>query len=233
MKRLFTAMLTMLMMMSLPAAALARDFFGGVSPLPMYLMVDYGDLDASMARAGLGPLEDGLFLMGWSTYIYVHPNVRVGLMGAGGSKTEEGMNDLITRQAKVGLGFIGASGEYVFSFMQGDVAVGAMLGYGHADIELRQLMPEPIDWDDIWDVYQNDPPLPSTFVNIMKGNFFTYQPFLRLKYKLTGWLSLQGSVGYLGAKAGSWKHRGDVEIEGEPSLDFSGVMFTFGPHIGF
>ena len=70
-------------------------------------------------------------------------------------------------------------------------------------------------------------------MNIMRSNFFAYQPFLRLKYKLTGWLSLQGSVGYLGAQAGSWKQRGDVDIDGEPSLDFGGVTFTLGPHIGF
>jgi hypothetical protein len=233
MSKLFSTITALFLLLSFTGVSTARDFFGGASPLPMYLMVDYGDLDPSMARAGLGPLEDGVFLMGWSTYIYVHPSVRVGLMGAGGSKTTDGMNDLITRQAKVGLGFIGASGEYVFSFLRGDVAVGTMLGYGHADIELRQLMPGPIDWDGIWDVYQSEPPLPGTFVNIMKGNFFAYQPFLRVKYKLTNWLSLQGSAGYFGARVGTWKHRGDVDIEGQPTLDFSGAMFTLGPHIGF
>jgi hypothetical protein len=213
--------------------AMARDFFGGASPAPMYLLVDYGDLDESMARAGLSEMEDGLFLVGWSAYVYVHPSVRVGLMGAGGSKTGEGMSDLITRQVKVGLGFLGASGEYVLSFTQGDVAVGTMLGYGHADIELRQNMSEPIDWNGIWDVYQSEPALPSTFMNTMKGYFFAYQPFVRLKLKLTGWLSLQGSAGYLGASVSSWKHRGDVQIDGEPAVDLGGVTFMLGPHIGF
>jgi hypothetical protein len=213
--------------------AMARDFFGGFSPLPMYVMVDYGDLNQYVERAEMNPLEDGAFLMGWSTYLYVHPSVRVGLMGAGGSKTVDGMDDIITRQAKVGLGFIGATGEYVFSFMKGDVTIGTMLGYGHADIELRQSIADPIDWEQIWDVYQSEPALPSTFMNIMEGNFFAYEPFIRLKYKLTGWLSLQGSAGYLGAKVSSWKHRGDVEIKNKPSLDFSGVIFTLGPHIGF
>jgi hypothetical protein len=231
--KLITRTLLALLMLAAPTGVAARDFFGGASPLPMYLTVDYGDLDASLARAGLGPLDDGVFLMGWSTYIYVHPSVRVGLMGAGGSHIGEGMTCNITRQAKVGLGFIGATGEYVFSFMKGDVAVGTMLGYGHADIELRQIMPGPIDWDGIWDVYQCEPALPGTFMNIMKGNFFAYQPFLRLKYKMTGWLSLQGSAGYLGAQVSSWKHRGDAEIGGEPTLDLGGFIFTIGPHIGF
>ena len=233
MKRLCGALLITFIIASLPAGAPARDFFGGVSPAPVYVMTDFADLNTHIEGIGVEALDDGLILVGWNTYIYVHPNVRVGVMGAGGSQTVEGMDDLITRQVKVGLGYVGVSGEYVFSFMQGDVAVGTMLGYGHADIEILQSHAGPPEWDGIWDVYASEPALPSTFMNIMRSNFFAYQPFLRMKYKLTGWLSLQGSVGYLGAKAGSWKHRGDVDIDDEPDLDFSGLTVTIGPHFGF
>ena len=213
--------------------AMARDFFGGFSPLPMWLNVDYGELNDYVEGIGVAPLDDGAFLMGWSVYLYVHPSVRVGLMGTGGSKSADGRDDIITRQAKVGLGFIGATGEYVFSFTKGDVAIGTMLGYGHADIELRQSMAGPINWDQIWEGYRSEPALPSTFMNIMEGNFFAYKPFIRLKYEITSWLSLQGSAGYLGAEVSSWKHRGDLEIKNEPSLDFGGLILTLGPHIGF
>jgi|GEM_PF-1619015 len=233
MKRLTGALLMILMVASLPATAPARDFFGGVSPAPVYVMTDFGDLNTDIEGIGVEPLDDGLILVGWNTYIYVHPSVRVGVMGAGGSQTVEGRDDLITRQVKVGLGYVGLSGEYVFSFMKGDVAVGTMLGYGHADIEMLQSQPGSPDWDGLWEVYASEPALPSTFMNVMKSNFFAYQPFLRLKYKLTGWLSLQGSIGYLGARTGSWTHRGDVDIADGPDLDFGGLTFTLGPHIGF
>jgi len=233
MRKLFGALLVTFIIAALPGAAPARDFFGGVSPAPVYVMTDFDELNTHIKEIGVAPLDDGLILAGWNTYIYVHPSVRIGVMGAGGSQTVEGRDDLITRQVKVGLGYIGFSGEYVFSFMKGDVTVGAMLGYGHADIELRQSMSGPIDWDGIWEVYASEPALPSTFMNSIRSNFLAYQPFLRMKYKLTGWLSLQGSVGYLGAQAGSWTHRGDVDIDGEPDLDFGGLNVTLGPHIGF
>jgi hypothetical protein len=220
-------------LLSLAGGAQATDFFGGASPLPMWLTADYADLNPSLEHIGVSTLDNGAFLMGWSFYLYVHPSVRVGLMGAGGSKLADGMDDIITREVKVGLGFLGATGEYVFSFMRGDVAVGTMLGWGHADIELWQIQSDPIDWDLIWDSYVQEPALPGNFGTTLKGNFFAYQPFLRLKYKLTGWLSLQGSVGYLGAEVSSWKQRGDVGIDNEPTLDFGGAMFTLGPHIGF
>lgn len=233
MRRLTIAALAAVTILTLPAGAPARDFFGGVSPAPVYVMTEFGDLNTYIEGIGVEPLDDGLVLVGWNTYIYVHPSVRLGVMGAGGSQTVEGHDDLIIRQAKVGLGYVGISGEYVYSFMKGDVAVGAMLGYGHADIELRQFLSGPADWDEIWDVYSSEPPLPSTFTNVMRSNFFTYQPFVRLKYKLTTWLSLQGSLGYLGAQAGSWTHRGDVDIENAPDLDFGGLTVSLGPHIGF
>jgi len=233
MRKLFGIVLVMCVFAALPAGTAARDFFGGASPAPVYVMTDFGDLNVHIEGIGVEPLDDGLILVGWNTYIYVHPSVRVGVMGAGGSQTVEGMDDLFTRQAKVGLGYMGVSGEYVYSFMKGDVAAGAMLGYGHADIELRQFLSGSADWDELWEVYASEPPLPSNFTNIMRSNFFAYQPFLRVKYKLTGWLSLQGSIGYLGARAGSWKHRGDVDIEGAPDLDFGGLTFSLGPHIGF
>lgn len=233
MKQLFGVLLVSLIITILPVTASARDFFGGVSPAPVYVMTDFCELNTNIAGIGVNELDDGLVLVSWNTYVYVHPSVRVGLMGAGGSKTAEGRDDLIERRIKVGLGYMGLSGEYVFSFMKGDVTVGTMLGYGHADIEMLQSLTGSDEWDGLWDVYQSEPALPSTFMNIMKSNFFAYQPFLRMKYKLTGWLSLQGSIGYLGAQAGSWKHRGDVDIDGEPSLDFGGVTFTLGPHIGF
>ena len=232
MSKLLTLITACLLIFS-AAGAQATDFFGGGGPTPMYLMVDYGDLNEHIEGIGVSCLEDGTFLMGWSTYIYVHSNVRVGLMGAGGSQLGEGMDDLITREAKAGIGFFGATGEYVINFMQGDVAVGTMLGWGHADIELRQIMSDPVDWDLIWDPYAQEPSLPNNFGNSLSGNFFAYQPFARFKYKLTGWLSLQGSAGYLGAKVDSWKQRGGVEIEDGPSLDFGGVIFALGPHIGF
>ena len=233
MRRLSQACLVLFLIASLPSAAPARDFFGGVSPAPVYVTTDFGDLNVHIEGIGVEALDDGLILAGWNTYIYVHPSVRVGLMGAGGSQTVEGMDDLITRQVKVGLGYVGLSGEYVYSFMKGDVAVGTMLGYGHADIEMLQSQPGSPDWDGLWEVYASEPALPSTFMNVMKSNFFAYQPFLRVKYKLTGWLSLQGSIGYLGARAGSWTHRGDVDIENAPDLDFGGLTVTLGPHIGF
>jgi hypothetical protein len=224
---------TALLLLLFAAGAQATDFFGGFSPAPVYVMTDFGELNTAIAAARVNPVEDGLVLVGWNTYLYVHPSVRVGVMGAGGSKTVEGRSDLIERQAKVGLGYVGVSGEYVFSFMKGDVAVGTMLGYGHADIEVIQSLTGSDQWDDIWNVYSSEPPLPSTFVNIVKSDFFVYQPFLRLKYKLTGWLSLQGSAGYLGAPAGSWTHLGDVDVENGPDLDFGGLTFSLGPHIGF
>jgi hypothetical protein len=233
MRTFFGVLLGVLLIAVSPAETPARDFFGGVSPAPVYVMTDFGTLNTDIEGIGVEPLDDGLILAGWNTYIYVHPSVRIGVMGAGGSQTVKGRDDLITRQVKVGLGYMGLSGEYVFSFMKGDVAVGTMLGYGHADIEILQSQAGSPDWDGIWDVYASEPSLPSTFMNIMRSNFFAYQPFLRLKYKLTGWLSLQGSVGYLGAQAGSWKHRGDVDIDGPPDLDFGGLTITLGPHIGF
>ena len=210
----------------------ARDFFGGVGITPTFLTVDYADLNDYLEGIGVPALNDGSFLMGWKLYFYVHPSVRVGLMGAGGSKTEADASSNITREAKVGMGFLGATGEYVFSFMRGDVAVGAMLGWGHADIELRQISKNPIPWDHIWDDYQLSE-APDNFMTILGGNFLAYQPFVRLKYKLTGWLSLEGSVGYLGAEVSTWKQREDVDIENEPSLDFSGLIVSFGPHLGF
>jgi hypothetical protein len=217
----------------IPSSLPARDFFGGAGPIPVWLDVDYGDLNEYVEDIGVSPFENGLFFVGGGGYLYVHPNVRVGLMGAGANKKRDASWGQLTNEVEFSLWFMGGTAEYVFSFMKGDVAVGTMLGWGHSEIKLRQFFQEPIPWESIWEVYQTEPALPGNFGTSLKGNFFAYQPFLRLKYKLTGWLSLQGSVGYLGAQVGTWKQWGDVDIENEPSLDLGGLTVTLGPHLGF
>ena len=221
-----------LLLLSIPDSSQARDFFGGIGPIPMWLDVDFGDLNEDVESIGVSPFEDGLFFVGGGGYLYVSQNVRVGLMGAGSSKKETGTQDGITREAEVDLGFMGGTAEYVFSFEKGDVAVGTLLGWGNAEIRLRYVSKKPISWDQIWEDYQPQGEA-ENFGTTFKGRFIAYQPFLRLKYKLTGWLSLQGSVGYLGAEVGQWKQWVDIDIENEPSLDFGGLFITLGPHLGF
>lgn len=212
----------------------ARDFFGGIAPIPIYLNIDYGDLNEYVEDIGVSPFDDGLFFIGGGGYLYVHPNVRVGLMGAGSDKMRGEEIEGYDNDVEFNLWFMGTTAEYVFSFMKGDIAVGTLLGWGHSEIKIRHISREPRSWDIIWDDYDEiwDLP-PQNFSTTLKGNFFAYQPFVRLKYKLTGWLSLQGSVGYLGADVGKWKEWGDVDVENEPSLDFGGLIVTLGPHLGF
>lgn len=221
-----------LLLFSIPSVSLGRDFFGGIGPIPMWLDLDYGDLNDYVADIGVSPFEKGLFFVGGGGYLYVHQDVRAGLVGAGSHKMRDGTVNGLTNEVDFSLWFMGVTAEYVFSFMKGDVAVGTLVGWGHSEIKLRQISQKPMPWEDIWDAYQLEGG-PKNFGTILKGNFFAYQPFLRLKYKLTGWLSLQGSVGYLGAEVGKWKQWGDVEIENEPSLDLGGLIVTMGPHLGF
>jgi len=232
MSKRFPWIIFMLLLFFTPSTSPARDFFGGIGPIPMWLKVDYADLNKYVSGIGVAPFEDGLFFVGGGGYLYVHPDVRVGLVGAGSHKERQGSLGTSTNEVQFSLWFMGGTAEYVFSFMKGDVAVGTLLGWGHSEIKIRQVSTEPIPWDTIWDDYQTAGTM-ENFGTILKGNFFAYQPFLRLKYKLTNWLSLQGSVGYLGAQVGTWKQWGDVEIEKEPSLDVGGLIVTLGPHLGF
>ncbi len=224
------------LLMAIPGTSQSRDFFGGIGPIPMWLDIDYGDLNKDLENILVDPLENGLFFVGGGGYLYVHQNVRVGLMGAGSHKKRDGSVNGYDNQVEFSLWFMGGTAEYVFSFMRGDVAVGTMLGWGHSEIKLRQISQEPIEWGYIWDDYReifHTEGWPENFGTILKGNFFAYQPFVRLKYKVTRWLSLQGSVGYLGAQVGTWNQWGDVDIKNEPSLDMGGLIISLGPHLGF
>jgi len=198
-------------------------------------------LNSEIAKMGIPGLTKGIYLWGGGGYGTVTPRLRIGGMGAGGSKktggtvSTAGGDTSYVRDFEVDFGYGGVILEYlVVATERVDVSLGALLGAGGVELQLTQRS-GPDSWTEVWKNYQSFQGTNDHITSTLSAEFFAWNPYVTAKIWLTDWLAIKASGGYLGAKVspGNWKESCKWTLSDSPEVDFSGFNVRVGFHFGY
>ena len=188
--------------------------FGFGGPLIGLFVLDLGSGDDQktvngiLAANGYGPLPERMVTFGGGGGGGVIGGFSFGGSGWGGTidSLREG------KKAELALGFGGMDIAYAVGGNDRSLLlIGAVLGGGGLDLELRDRI--PVDFEDA----VADP----TTVTLSQG-FFAAEPYVAFQVQPLSWLGFEVHLGYLFSLAGSWEEGGQ-EIAG-PTLEVSGAF---------
>lgn len=139
-----------------------------------------------------------------------------------------------SRHMKYKLRTYGFTAERRIALLRGVyLAPGAQLGWGSTRLIFSQT-----DGDFVWSQLNNKLGSPSTKYVELKRGYLVFQPKISLVVKLTDWLGIQGTAGYMmsysyhpGWSANFVGEKFDVKKSPENSLN--GVIFSIGPWFSF
>ncbi len=208
---------------------------------PGMLFFDVAPINQFLSGTGAAPMNDeAMFMQGGAgaLYILVVPNVRVGFMAMGGSRTSTTVNadTKIRQDVDVNISFGGFTFEYVWTIVPKlDVAVGTMIGWGGMGLTLRKQLPgEGQTWDREKDLFTNwNATTGNVLTRSLTGSFFTLIPALNVEYALSGWIGVRLGASYVAMLAPSWSLDGDYDLAGVPgSVKGNGLMLQAGIFVG-
>ena len=186
--------------------------FGFGGPMIGLFFLELGEATESatvngiLAANGYGPLSERVVTFGGGGGGGVLGGVSLGGSGWGGSVTSIRAG----KKAELSLGFGGMDIAYALAGnARSLLLVGAILGGGGLDLELRERIPESFE----------DAVADPTTTTLSRG-FFAAEPYASFQIQPLSWLGFEVRFGYLLTLAGSWEEGGQ-EIEG-PALDLSG-----------
>ena len=215
-------LVTVVLLLGLPFVGLANHEdveetamgFGFGGPLIGLFVLDLGSGDDQktvngiLAANGYGPLPERMVTFGGGGGGGVIGGFSFGGSGWGGTidSLREG------KKAELALGFGGMNIAYAVGGNDRSLLlIGAVLGGGGLDLELRDRI--PVDFEDA----VADP----TTVTLSQG-FFAAEPYVAFQVQPLSWLGFEVHLGYLFSLAGSWEEGGQ-EIAG-PTLEVSGAF---------
>jgi hypothetical protein len=176
-----------------------------------------GELDTHL-RTAVGDPGGGILLIGGGGIVGISRNLRVGGLGAQGSRSIEGEG----RVSELSIGYGGLLAEYAISLWQIECFAGGMIGWGSLRLRIARGN-RNMNWDDFWDVFEEGEDVPAEdFSGHLGASFLCYQPYVGAQVKLNSWSYLRGSVGYFGARieGESWRESG-IKLRGTPSVELS------------
>ncbi len=191
--------------------------FGGAGGFEVfYFAPNFSGLNSALTQSGLPEMGNGILTYGGGgySYILVIPNVRIGGVGFGGSKSVSGVVNNYYKSAEYHIGGGGVTIEYTFpqiKFMQ--LSIGATLGGGSTEIVVNSRK-SVVSWSQIWDDFNSSSKTKS--YNI-KSKFFLFSPSINGEILLSRFAALRIGVGYQFAVGESLTAFDEVELSGVPS----------------
>jgi len=189
--------------------------FGFGGPLIGLFTVTLGSEDEAdsingiLTANGYGPLPERILTFGGGGGGGVIGGFSFGGSGWGGSVSSIRAG----KKAELSLGFGGMDIAYAVGGNDRSLLlVGAVLGGGGLDLQLRERIPESFE----------DAVADPTTTTLSRG-FFAAEPYVAFQVQPLSWLGFEVHLGYLLSLAGSWEEGGQ-EIEG-PALELSGPFF--------
>jgi hypothetical protein len=208
---------------------------------PGLLFFDVAPINEFLAGTGMAPLNDeAMFMQGGAgaLYILVVPNLRVGFMAMGGSRTGTTANIAtgIRQDVDVNISLGGFTFDYVWTVVPRlDVAVGTMIGWGGMEMTLRKQLPGGSQtWQGEKDLFTNwNATTGTVLTRNLSGGFFTLVPALNVEYAISGWVGVRLGASYVLMMAPSWTLDGEYDLAGVPSsVKGSGFMVNAGIFVG-
>ena len=212
-------------------------FGGGGGFIPGWYIPNLDPLNEELKTLGAPELSTGgLFTTGGGGFIYlgIIQNLRVGGLGFGGSKSEDGrvnlQGNVYDFETIYSLNGGGLTIEYTLPFVKNvGVSVGVLIGGGSVTIETFRNR-DSFNWDDVWIENSSTENISRTF----KNNFWILSPTLNIDIPFYRFLSFRLGGGYQISLGDDWTVDNDRDISGVPS-DLNGNSFFIqsGIFIGF
>ena len=205
--------------------AFGRDIRAGGGFAAGIMRADLSELNDILQAEGFADLSSTIFMMGGGGSGGSRRGHRFGGFGLGGSvESSEGQQKAIL---DVGFGgFLYEHGVYVEDDI--DLALGVMLGGGEKELSL--IADHPDDFSQIVEDVAGDSHNSVT----MEKSFVALQPQANLHYRLTNFLGLNFTAGYLlSHDFGSKWEIADRPVDDGPLSNFRGANFRLGLNLGF
>ncbi len=206
-------------------------------------IVNDPELNSVSQQLGLGDMGTTLLMHGgggW-TVVGLIPNVRLGVYGAGGSKSRSATysvngNDF-QRTIRFHEGLTAADIDYVFPlFFRGfAITVGSMVGVSTHELTITQTQQNGVTFSDLLTRYQDT--IPSTSARnrqtqISQSNLFFY-PRIDFELAVSPFILLRAAAGWqLSANIGDWTDGEGTTIQSVPNIKPDGPMLHFGVFLG-
>ena len=215
--------------------------YGGGSVLPMWLVLDFDDLDRSLDSWGFDRLGNkGFMAIGGGGMGTIGKGFLIGGMGGGGSvkssKTVDVDGSEVSKRVKFSYSFGGVTLTKRFAVTRSVITdLTVLAGAGHVDMDLVNI-DQKFTWKNIRRNLDTNPDNDSEyfFATRMSSNFFTGRASVGVLVRLTAWFGIYASGGYQGSviPEGGFDAGGN-EVFGSPRMNLSGFSFTLGPWLGF
>jgi hypothetical protein len=209
---------------------------GGFTPL--WLFFDVDPVNQVLGNSNAAQFDkNGMLLLGGQGYGYIMllPNVRIGGMGAGGTRKSISYykTTATRRDVEISVGFGGVTVDYVIPVVPRlDIAGGILLGGGGMDIKMTRDNGSAKLWEDLWREYGSQD-LVQDYSRKLSGSFFVIQPSVNIEYALLRWLGLRVGVSYNNMTGGEWKLDDKYEVLGVPNkINGKGWMINTGVFLG-
>ena len=220
--------------------------YGGGSWIPVWYTPELDDVNDLIKSFGFNGLkESGIFLNGGGGKGPIGKGLFIGGMGAGYSSDKkinyevpnpDNPNDTLNviRRMKYKTGYGGITLTKRIPFSRKIVSMAEfMLGWGGNTLEISQ-----VDGDYNWELFDTQLEKSANNYIKIKKNYILFHPKIGLMYRITSWLGVRATVGYIMSYSytNGWNAEiaGDVfEIKKSPETSFDGMTITIGPWFGF
>ena len=210
---------------------------GGGGWIPMWFVDKnkFEDVNKVIEDFGFAPLhEDGMFLNGFGGKGNIGKNWFLGGMGEWYSIDRKMIDTTGVKRMKYSLGFGGVTLDKRIMLSKNlATSLGFMLGWGGHTLELSHIG-DNYDWNLLNTQLASSS---NNYVQLEKS-YILFQPKLEILYRLTDWLGIRASAGYMLSYSyhSGWNANicDDIfEVKDSPDTKLDGMTFSVGPWFGF
>ncbi len=223
-----------------PQRSSATKFGGAAGFTQNILFLNLDPINQVLKANNAAPFDgNALFMTGGEGYGYIMflPNLRIGGMGASGTRTStsylvSGLETTV-RTTELSAGYGGVTIDYVIPVVPRlDIAPGILLGAGGLSLTLTRDDGSPKIWDSVLTQFGGTGGA-TNYTAKMSGAFFVYQPTVNIEVALLRWLGLRVGVSYMGLIGSDWKFNDRYDLIGVPdNVNSKGWMINGGIFIG-
>lgn len=202
---------------------------------PGWIIPELDEINNMMESFGTGKFStSGMFATGGAGYISIAvvKNVRIGMMGLGGSMTKSN-NGLEAEYSQSVLGF---TAEYTFPFIpKVAVSAGAIIGGGNATLNLHRFNSNyTADWNHVWQEISDIQQPVSNVSRKLSNSYFTIIPTLNVDIPLYSFFAFRIGGGYQIALGDNWELDNGFKVSNIPSgLSSNAIFIQAGVFIGY
>lgn len=202
---------------------------------PGWIIPEVVEINKMMEGFGTGPFsKSGFFATGGAGYlsIAVVKNIRIGLMGFGGSMTKNNGG----LEAEYSLSTLGFTAEYTFPFIPlVAVSAGAVVGGGNVTLDLHKFSDGyNADWNNLWDEIQSPGQDVTQFSRKLSNTYFTVIPTLNVDIPLYRFFAFRIGGGYQIALGNNWELDNGYKLNNIPDgLSSNAIFIQAGIFIGY